>query len=78
VLSAHERAALLVHERRPAPEPVHDDLRGRYGPASGAQLLDAVATGDVTVVYSSRDTEHNNAVALRDRVVARLEATASR
>jgi len=37
-----------------------------------------VATGDVTVVHSSRDTEHNNAVALRDRVVARLEATASR
>src|SRR4051794_41632935 len=34
-------------------------------------LLDAVAAGDVTLLYSSRDTEHNNAVALRDYVAER-------
>ena len=28
-------------------------------------LRDAAAAGDVTLLYSSRDTEHNNAVALR-------------
>jgi uncharacterized protein YeaO (DUF488 family) len=61
-----------------------DEFRRRYfaeldeRPAAWAPLLDAVATGDVTFLYSSRDTEHNNAVALRDYVVARLEAAASR
>ena len=61
-----------------------DEFRRRYfaeldeRPAAWAPLLDAVATGDVTLLYSSRDTEHNNAAALRDYVVARLEAAASR
>ena len=58
-----------------------DEFRRRYFAELDerpAQLLDAVANGDVTLLYSSRDTEHNNAVALRDYVVARLEATASR
>lgn len=29
-------------------------------------LVDAARRGDVTLIYSSRDREHNNAVALRD------------
>lgn len=35
-------------------------------------LLDAASAGDVTLVYSSRDREHNNAVALRDYLLDRL------
>ena len=35
-------------------------------------LRDAAAAGDITLLYSSRDVEHNNAVALREYLVARL------
>jgi uncharacterized protein YeaO (DUF488 family) len=35
-------------------------------------LVDAAAVDDITLLYSSRDTEHNNAVALRDYVKAQL------
>ena len=34
-------------------------------------LADAAADGDITLLYSSRDTEHNNAVALREYLLAR-------
>jgi len=34
--------------------------------AALAPLRDAIRTGPVTLVYGSRDTEHNAAVALRD------------
>jgi uncharacterized protein YeaO (DUF488 family) len=60
-----------------------DEFRRRYAaeldrrPAAWKPLADAAATGDVTLLYSSRDQEHNNAVALRDYVAARLEAAAS-
>jgi uncharacterized protein YeaO (DUF488 family) len=37
-----------------------------------APLLDAAQRGDVVLLYSSRDTEHNNAVALRDYVEEKL------
>lgn len=33
-------------------------------------LIDAAAAGDVTLLCSSRDREHNNAVALRDYLQA--------
>lgn len=33
-------------------------------------LIDAAAAGDVTLLYSSRDRKHNNAVALRDYLQA--------
>jgi uncharacterized protein YeaO (DUF488 family) len=35
-------------------------------------LVDAAAIDNITLLYSSRDTEHNNAVALRDYVKAQL------
>jgi uncharacterized protein YeaO (DUF488 family) len=47
-------------------------------PQAWQPLLDAVAAGDVTLLYSSRDTEHNNAVALRDYLLSRLEEVAPR
>jgi uncharacterized protein YeaO (DUF488 family) len=35
-------------------------------------LVDAATVDDITLLYSSRDTEHNNAVALRDYLKAQL------
>ena len=32
----------------------------------GIRHVDAAIAGDVTLLYSSRDCEHNNAIALRD------------
>jgi len=40
-----------------------DELEAR--PETWRPLADAAAAGDVVLLYSSRDTEHNNAVALR-------------
>jgi uncharacterized protein YeaO (DUF488 family) len=54
-----------------------DEFRERYfaeldaRPEAWRALGDAVAGGDVTLLYSSRDTEHNNAVALRQYLMAR-------
>jgi uncharacterized protein YeaO (DUF488 family) len=56
-----------------------DEFRRRYfaeldgNPQAWQPLRDAAAAGDVTLLYSSRDTEHNNAVALRDYLLSRLE-----
>ena len=36
-------------------------------------LLEAARQGDVTLVYSAHDTEHNNAVALRDYLEAKMK-----
>ncbi len=36
-------------------------------------LLEATRQGDVTLVYSAHDTEHNNAVALRDYLEAKMQ-----
>lgn len=46
------------------------ELKSR--PEALATLLDAARHGTVTLVYSSRDTEHNNAVALRSYLQRRL------
>jgi uncharacterized protein YeaO (DUF488 family) len=35
-------------------------------PPSWQPLVDAAIGGDITLLYSSKDREHNNAVALRD------------
>lgn len=49
-----------------------DEFRRRYAeeldanPGAWNPLLDAAATGTLTLLYSSRDTTHNAAVALRD------------
>jgi uncharacterized protein YeaO (DUF488 family) len=36
-------------------------------------LLAAAAAGDVTLVYSARDREHNSALVLRDHLLDRLD-----
>jgi uncharacterized protein YeaO (DUF488 family) len=46
------------------------ELDGR--PEAWQPLVDAAAAGEITLVYSSRDVEHNNAVALREFLTARL------
>jgi uncharacterized protein YeaO (DUF488 family) len=54
------------------------EFRRRYSaeldahPEAWRPLADAAAAGDVCLLYSSRDREHNNAVALRDYLIARL------
>jgi uncharacterized protein YeaO (DUF488 family) len=61
-----------------------DGFRQRYfaeldaHPQAWSPLRDAAAAGDVTLLYSSRDAEHNNAVALRQYLRARLEEAAPR
>jgi len=42
-------------------------------PASWAPIIFAARTGDVVLLYSSHDTEHNNAVVLRDYVNEKLD-----
>ncbi len=42
-------------------------------PAGWDELLEAARHGDVTLVFSSHDAEHNNAVALRDYLEAKLK-----
>jgi uncharacterized protein YeaO (DUF488 family) len=55
-----------------------EEFRRRYfaeldaRPQDWQPLLLAAQAGDVTLLYSSRDEEHNNAVALRDYLLARL------
>ncbi len=59
-----------------------EEFRRRYfqeldaNPDAWGPLVDAARRGDLTLVYSSRDTEHNNAVALRDFLLARLKGKA--
>lgn len=56
-----------------------DEFRRRYvaeldaAPEAWRPLAEAAASGDITLLYSSRDTEHNNAVALRDYLLARVD-----
>jgi uncharacterized protein YeaO (DUF488 family) len=53
-----------------------DEFRRRYAvelddhAEAWRPLVDAAAVDDITLLYSSRDTEHNNAVALRDYLTA--------
>jgi uncharacterized protein YeaO (DUF488 family) len=42
-------------------------------PAAWAPIAAAARAGDVVLLYSSRDTEHNNAVVLRDYVTEKLD-----
>jgi uncharacterized protein YeaO (DUF488 family) len=56
-----------------------DEFRRRYfaeldaHPQVWQPLMVAAATADITLLYSSRDPVHNNAVALRDYLRARLD-----
>jgi uncharacterized protein YeaO (DUF488 family) len=57
-----------------------DEFRRRYfaeldaHPAAWHPLLDAARKGNVTLLYSSRETEHNNAAALKEYLNAHLTA----
>jgi uncharacterized protein YeaO (DUF488 family) len=46
-------------------------------PETWRPLLDALSADDITLLYSSHDTEHNNAVALRDYLLAHQPAGAA-
>ena len=41
-------------------------------PNAWKQLLDVARQGNVTLLYSTRDTEHNNAIVLKDYLAERL------
>lgn len=41
-------------------------------PNAWKQLLDVARQGSVTLLYSARDTEHNNAIVLKDYLAERL------
>jgi uncharacterized protein YeaO (DUF488 family) len=53
-----------------------EEFRRRYEaeldarPETWQPIVEAVATGDVTLLYAARDREHNSAVVLRDHVLA--------
>lgn len=55
-----------------------DEFRRRYAaeldanPGAWRPLLDAARRGTITLLYAAKDTERNNAVALRDYLQARL------
>lgn len=55
------------------------EFRRRYqaeldaNPDAWRPLVEAARRGDLTLLYSARDAEHNNAVALRDYLRARLD-----
>ncbi len=59
-----------------------EEFRRRYyreldaNPGAWGALVEAARQGDVTLVYSSRDTEHNNAVALREYLLTKLKGKA--
>jgi uncharacterized protein YeaO (DUF488 family) len=47
-------------------------------PAAWQPILEAAQRGDVTLLYSARDTEHNNAVALKAYVERSPQAATGR
>jgi uncharacterized protein YeaO (DUF488 family) len=55
-----------------------DEFQRRYraeldqNPNAWKQLLDVARQGSVTLLYSARDTEHNNAIVLKDYLAERL------
>jgi Uncharacterized conserved protein len=60
------------------------EFRRRYfeelhsNPSAWHSLLDAARHGTVTLIYSSHDSEHNNAVALKEFLESRLGARGSK
>lgn len=50
-----------------------DELDGR--PEAWRIIVEAARRGDVTLLFSARDAEHNNAVALKAYLDARLKET---
>jgi uncharacterized protein YeaO (DUF488 family) len=45
----------------------------KFEPAAWEPLVDAAHKGTITLVYSSKEMERNNAVALREFLMAKLE-----
>ena len=60
-----------------------EEFRRRYAaeldgkPEAWQPILQAAQRGNVTLLYSARDTEHNNAVALKAYLEERLSASSS-
>ncbi len=58
-----------------------DEFRRRYfseleaNPESWRALVESAGRGNVTLLYSAKETEHNNAVALKEFVLAKLKQT---
>ena len=73
VAPSHELRKWFSHD--PA---LWEEFRRRYfaeldaHPQSWQPLVQAAAAGTVTLLYSSHDQEHNNAVALRDYLLSHL------
>ncbi len=61
-----------------------DEFRRHYlielsnNQASWRPILEAARSGNVTLLYSSHDPEHNNAVALKDFLIRNLHAERDR
>lgn len=61
-----------------------DEFKRRYfaelkaNPAAWQPIVQATRTGTVTLIYSARDTEHNNAVALREFLQEHLHGKRAR
>ena len=61
-----------------------EDFQRRYraeldaSPEAWQVILEAARHGPVTLLYSSRETERNNAVALRDYLLEKLQVRSSR
>ena len=61
-----------------------DEFRRRYfvelrnNPASWRPIQEAARSGNVTLIYSSHDLEHNNAVALRSFLIQSLDTEKER
>ncbi len=54
---------------------LREQARDRDGEPNGiARLLQAARHGNVTLLYSARDTEHNSALVLRDFLESHLKA----
>jgi uncharacterized protein YeaO (DUF488 family) len=47
-------------------------------PDSWQPILAAARKGNVTLIYSSHDPEHNNVIALKDFLIRKLDAEKSR
>jgi uncharacterized protein YeaO (DUF488 family) len=45
----------------------------RANPEAWQPLLEAAHRGNVTLLYSARDTEHNSAILLRDFLISKLK-----
>jgi uncharacterized protein YeaO (DUF488 family) len=61
-----------------------DEFQRRYfeelkaNPDASKPIVDAARSGTVTLIYSSHDSEHNNAVALREFLSSRAKKPATR